>query len=182
MFLLTYHVYLPIKTTSPIVCGNKTKHMKPLFNPLNQKNIMNKALSFTLLLPIYFYRMCISPLISPSCRFTPTCSLYAIEAIRKHGAFKGIYLAVRRILRCHPWGGSGYDPVPWQNGKLPNRTRQLSEKTGAWAKSKAKQTNAPRVINKIYITLSRNFSSLWHSVGMKKMYTKKKIIPLYLFR
>jgi putative membrane protein insertion efficiency factor len=73
---------------------------------------MNKALSFILLLPIYFYRMCISHLIPPSCRFTPTCSQYAIEAIRKHGAFKGLYLAVRRILRCHPWGGSGYDPVP----------------------------------------------------------------------
>ena len=47
-----------------------------------------------------------------SCRFVPTCSEYAIEAIKKHGPFKGLYLAVRRILRCHPWGGSGYDPVP----------------------------------------------------------------------
>mgnify|MGYP000559126818 FL=1 len=49
---------------------------------------------------------------SSSCRFVPTCSEYAIEAIKKHGPFKGLYLAVRRILRCHPWGGSGYDPVP----------------------------------------------------------------------
>ena len=48
----------------------------------------------------------------PSCRVVPTCSEYAIEAIKKHGPFKGLYLAVRRILRCHPWGGSGYDPVP----------------------------------------------------------------------
>ena len=47
-----------------------------------------------------------------SCRYTPTCSEYAIEAIKKHGPFKGLYLAVRRLLRCHPWGGSGYDPVP----------------------------------------------------------------------
>ena len=59
-----------------------------------------------------FYRRVISPMTPPSCRFTPTCSQYAIEAIRKHGPFKGMYLAVRRILRCHPWGGSGYDPVP----------------------------------------------------------------------
>ena len=53
-------------------------------------------------------------LIAPirSCRYTPTCSQYAIEALRKHGPFKGSWLAVRRILRCHPWGGHGYDPVP----------------------------------------------------------------------
>ena len=47
-----------------------------------------------------------------ACRFTPSCSVYAIEAIRKHGPFMGVYLAVKRILRCNPWGGSGYDPVP----------------------------------------------------------------------
>lgn len=63
-------------------------------------------------LPIHFYRLCISPLLPPCCRFQPTCSQYALEALRKHGALKGGYLAVRRILRCHPWGGSGYDPVP----------------------------------------------------------------------
>lgn len=73
---------------------------------------LKRVLSFVLLLPIYFYRLCISPLTPPSCRFTPTCSAYAIEAIKKHGPFKGLYLTVRRILRCHPWGGSGYDPVP----------------------------------------------------------------------
>lgn len=72
------------------------------------------ALSFLLLLPIYFYRMAISPMLPPSCRFTPTCSQYAVEAIKMHGPFKGLYLACRRILRCHPWGGSGYDPVPEQ--------------------------------------------------------------------
>lgn len=73
---------------------------------------LKAALSWLLLLPIYFYRRCISPLTPPSCRFTPTCSQYAVEAIRKHGPFKGLYLAIRRILRCHPWGGSGNDPVP----------------------------------------------------------------------
>ena len=61
---------------------------------------------------IRFYQVCISPLKQPSCRFTPTCSQYALEAFRKHGPFKGLYLTVRRILRCHPWGGHGYDPVP----------------------------------------------------------------------
>lgn len=65
-----------------------------------------------LILPIRFYQKFISPLTPPSCRFTPTCSQYAIEAIRKHGPFKGLALAVWRILRCNPWGGSGYDPVP----------------------------------------------------------------------
>lgn len=60
---------------------------------------MKRLLSYILLLPIYFYRACISPMTSPSCRFTPTCSQYAIEAIKKHGPFKGLYLAVRRILR-----------------------------------------------------------------------------------
>ena len=69
-------------------------------------------LSAALIAPNQFYRRVISPMTPPSCRFTPTCSQYAIEAIRKHGPFKGMYLAVRRILRCHPWGGSGYDPVP----------------------------------------------------------------------
>lgn len=65
-----------------------------------------------LILPIRFYQRYLSPLKPPTCRFTPTCSQYAIEAIRKHGPFKGLALAVWRILRCNPWGGSGYDPVP----------------------------------------------------------------------
>lgn len=61
---------------------------------------------------IAFYRSCISPLLPPACRYTPTCSQYAQEAIRKYGPFRGGWLALKRILRCHPWGGSGYDPVP----------------------------------------------------------------------
>lgn len=61
---------------------------------------------------IRFYQKCISPLTPPSCRYTPTCSQYAIEAIRKHGVVKGCWLAAKRIARCHPFGGSGYDPVP----------------------------------------------------------------------
>ena len=64
------------------------------------------------LLPVYFYRIFISPLTPPSCRFTPTCSQYMVEAVLKHGIFKGGWLGIKRICRCHPWGGSGYDPVP----------------------------------------------------------------------
>lgn len=63
-------------------------------------------------LPIYFYKGCISPMLPPSCRYTPTCSQYAIDAIMKYGPLKGAWLAAKRICRCHPWGGSGYDPVP----------------------------------------------------------------------
>lgn len=70
------------------------------------------GLTWILTLPILFYRACISPMLPPSCRFTPTCSQYALEALRKHGPVKGLWLSVRRLLRCHPWGGSGYDPVP----------------------------------------------------------------------
>lgn len=73
---------------------------------------MKKFLSALLIGPIRFYRACISPMLPPSCRYVPTCSQYAIEAIQIHGPFKGFWLATRRLLSCHPWGGSGYDPVP----------------------------------------------------------------------
>ena len=75
-------------------------------------HFLSSSISQLLIVPIRFYQQFISPLTPPSCRFTPTCSQYAVEAIRKHGPVRGLYLAVRRILRCHPWGGSGYDPVP----------------------------------------------------------------------
>jgi len=58
------------------------------------------------------YQLLLSPLLLPSCRFEPSCSHYAQEAIATHGAIRGVILAVRRFLRCHPWGGSGFDPVP----------------------------------------------------------------------
>ena len=61
---------------------------------------------------IRFYKVCISPYLGNHCRYTPTCSQYAYEAISKYGIFKGGWLALKRLLRCHPWGGSGYDPVP----------------------------------------------------------------------
>ena len=61
---------------------------------------------------IRFYRVGISPGLPPTCRFTPSCSGYAQEAVSRHGALKGVWLTAQRLLRCHPWGGSGYDPVP----------------------------------------------------------------------
>jgi putative membrane protein insertion efficiency factor len=69
------------------------------------------AARFFLLL-IRFYRAGISPYLAPACRFTPSCSAYAEEAIQRHGATRGSWLAARRLLRCHPWGGTGHDPVP----------------------------------------------------------------------
>ena len=76
------------------------------------KRVIRKVLSATFIALIIFYRKCISPLKPHTCRFTPTCSQYALEAFRKCGPLKGFWLSLKRILRCHPWGGSGYDPVP----------------------------------------------------------------------
>ncbi|MDR1764217.1 MAG: membrane protein insertion efficiency factor YidD [Dysgonamonadaceae bacterium] len=74
--------------------------------------LLKTAGNFIVLLPVYFYRYCISPFTPAMCRYTPTCSEYAVEAIKRYGPIKGVWLATKRILRCHPWGGSGYDPVP----------------------------------------------------------------------
>lgn len=76
------------------------------------KAAIKKILSFPFIVLVRFYQICISPLKPATCRFTPTCSAYAIEALRKYGPIKGLWLAAKRIIRCHPWGGSGYDPVP----------------------------------------------------------------------
>ena len=64
------------------------------------------------ILLIRFYQLAISPILPSRCRYSPTCSQYGLEAIRKYGPFKGGYLTIRRILRCNPWGGHGHDPVP----------------------------------------------------------------------
>lgn len=61
---------------------------------------------------VRFYQVAISPLKPPTCRYTPTCSQYTLEALQKYGFFKGSWLAIKRICSCHPWGGNGYDPVP----------------------------------------------------------------------
>jgi len=71
-----------------------------------------QILSYPFILLIKIYQYAISPLIGPKCRFTPTCSNYALKAFKKYGLFKGFWLSIKRISRCHPWGGSGYDPVP----------------------------------------------------------------------
>lgn len=67
---------------------------------------------------VTIYRYTLSPLLGPRCRYVPTCSAYALEALREHGAIRGSWLAVRRIARCHPWGGHGYDPVPSRHHPL----------------------------------------------------------------
>ncbi|MFK7798684.1 MAG: membrane protein insertion efficiency factor YidD [Aureispira sp.] len=65
-----------------------------------------------MMLLIRIYQVVLSPILPAACRYTPSCSQYGLEAIKKHGPFKGGYLTVRRILRCNPWGGHGHDPVP----------------------------------------------------------------------
>jgi putative membrane protein insertion efficiency factor len=68
------------------------------------------------------YKRVLSPLLPPACRFTPTCSIYAVEALSRHGAWRGSLLSARRLCRCHPWGGHGYDPVP----PAPSDSREAS--------------------------------------------------------
>ena len=79
-------------------------------------------LNRTLRVLVRLYQLLISPLLLPSCRFLPSCSDYAIEAIEQHGALRGVGLALWRLARCHPWGGSGYDPVPDPGGRHLPRT------------------------------------------------------------
>ena len=73
---------------------------------------MFKFLNFIFIIPIKLYQILLSPLLGQSCRYHPTCAQYAVEAIEKYGPIKGIWLGIKRIARCHPWGGSGHDPVP----------------------------------------------------------------------
>ncbi|MDG1821880.1 MAG: membrane protein insertion efficiency factor YidD [Flavobacteriaceae bacterium] len=73
---------------------------------------MKKVLVFPFVVLIRLYQAALSPLLPSSCRFHPTCSQYSLEALKKHGIFKGGVMAVKRISQCHPWGGSGNDPVP----------------------------------------------------------------------
>ncbi|MFC4816902.1 MULTISPECIES: membrane protein insertion efficiency factor YidD [unclassified Flavobacterium] len=74
--------------------------------------MLKKILVFPLIFLVRFYQYILSPLMPAACRYQPTCSSYMIEALKKHGPFYGLFLGLKRIGRCHPWGGSGYDPVP----------------------------------------------------------------------
>ena len=67
---------------------------------------------YLIIIPVRLYQWTLAPLLPPACRYWPSCSQYMIDAVRKHGVLKGVYFGVRRLLRCHPWGGCGYDPVP----------------------------------------------------------------------
>jgi len=86
--------------------------MKEDIQKFRIKDLPGKIAGFIFIALIRFYQYAISPMTPASCRYTPTCSQYAVEAIMKHGPFKGSWLAIKRIASCNPWGGHGYDPVP----------------------------------------------------------------------
>jgi putative membrane protein insertion efficiency factor len=73
---------------------------------------INKIVALPFILLIKFYQYVISPWLPNACRFNPTCSHYGLQAFKKHGFLRGFWLTIKRIARCHPWGGQGYDPVP----------------------------------------------------------------------
>jgi len=79
---------------------------------VTKKSMINHFFSGLFIVLIKIYQFTLSPFLGKQCRFVPTCSQYGIEAIQKHGALKGSWLTIKRIVRCNPWGGSGYDPVP----------------------------------------------------------------------
>ena len=74
----------------------------------------SRVLGWGIMMAIRGYQLFVAPIVPPSCRYYPSCSHYAAEAVQRHGLRRGLGLAVRRVLRCHPWGGSGYDPVPFE--------------------------------------------------------------------
>ena len=74
--------------------------------------MLNKIITNHIIVIIKFYQFLISPILGQNCRYLPTCSEYSIQSIKKFGIFKGIFLSLRRISKCHPWGNHGYDPVP----------------------------------------------------------------------
>lgn len=88
-----------------------------------------------LLVPVNLYRTWISPVLPPSCRFDPSCSAYAVEALSTHGALRGLYLTARRLLRCGPWHPGGYDPVP---PRRPRRARRQDVTEGSGSDTSAR--------------------------------------------
>lgn len=75
-------------------------------------SIISKILAFPFIILVKFYKIFISPFLGSNCRYTPTCSSYVIDALKKHGIFYGGWLSIKRIVSCNPWGGHGHDPVP----------------------------------------------------------------------
>ena len=79
--------------------------------------MLNKIVTLPLILLIRGYQLILSPLLGSNCRFMPTCSEYAMESLKTHGLIKGTFLIMKRIGKCHPWGGHGYDPIPTKMDK-----------------------------------------------------------------
>lgn len=93
--------------------GQKGNGAKKLMRALSSVwDLFKRSLCFLMIFLIRFYQLVLSPLHGPCCRYIPSCSAYAREAIELHGPFQGLYLAIRRILRCNPFSAGGYDPVP----------------------------------------------------------------------
>lgn len=80
-------------------------------------SLLKTILNFPILILVKIYQYAISPIFPATCRYHPTCSVYMVDALKVWGPFKGTYLGVKRILSCHPWGGSGFDPVPKKETK-----------------------------------------------------------------
>ena len=83
---------------------------------------MRKVIHYIVLLPVRLYQWLISPLLPATCRHTPTCSNYTVEAVHEWGAIKGMWLGIKRLAKCHPWGTSGYDPVPKKENNTNSHT------------------------------------------------------------
>lgn len=79
--------------------------------------MLNKIITLPLIIVIRAYQYIISPMLGSNCRFTPTCSEYSIESFKSHGLIKGLFLTIKRIGKCHPWGDHGYDPIPTKINK-----------------------------------------------------------------
>ena len=108
--VLSSACWMPMRASTNLM----THEAKSLSGDVRLKPLalLNRAIESVMLALIGFYRRFISPLIGPRCRFTPTCSAYGLEAIQKHGPWKGGWLTVKRLLRCHPFTPCGCDPVP----------------------------------------------------------------------
>lgn len=106
--------------------------------------MIRRALTYILVGMVRFYQLAISPLFPPSCRHVPTCSNYTIEALKIHGPLRGTWLGIKRIVKCHPWGTSGYDPVPPKKSENhPHSTEQKiqNKEIESRTKEKSKSTN-----------------------------------------